>query len=651
MALKKKTGYLTSTVKGRDWGAEHVNDVRRLIGGEIFNGPVFGSKAAMVSDEQRNESVKKLMQQVFQYADQIGMKIIYAMDIDTHSANPQDIILSLPKEARLKTKGTFHLVNPDTDEGYAYYKKRISDLLETYPQIDQIAFWKRRVKYQTPWKDLKYEYFPESWRKEYDEIIANHIEIRDDEFSEPTFPLSKLITTYIKAIEELGYKVEYSCGSWDFPFLKTANVFLPKDIALMPLDYKIAFGDKEISSMLKSIGRERKLYPIVWAHHDDHRYIGKPYTPWKNFSELLKDSNSDGFGIIHWKTRPLDLYFTSLSRQTWSSTENEDLSKTVDYFVQKTFGEGHETLNKYMNSWIREAPMFGRETSDSFFDYGEFIIGEERREPSEFLVDVQKRKQLLEAVNLSKLNKNGLETLQFYKGMEDFFESTIKNQQLVKEAQIAVQNGYLDKAREVILKVDLEESLKKYIDYTSFGERSRGEEAMIISLNLRWIPDVWVLRQLTGLSPIRYNFQPTSHDSLAQWPGHYTYFIDKKNNHWYGLGQKELNVKDVVSDKKILDDITDSYLVLKKSLCLSLKIREFNLSQGDYKLVIHVSNSQDAKIRCAINSKENKLFDDMYNINNGTVNLEFTITDNNNELCIETYKELKVYGIEIIPLL
>jgi len=35
---KKATGYLNNTSSGRDWGNQHVNDVRRMAGGEIFAG-------------------------------------------------------------------------------------------------------------------------------------------------------------------------------------------------------------------------------------------------------------------------------------------------------------------------------------------------------------------------------------------------------------------------------------------------------------------------------------------------------------------------------------------------------------------------------------------------------------------------------------
>jgi len=88
------------------------------------------------------------------------------------------------------------------------------------------------------------------------------------------------------------------------------------------------------------------MYPIIWAHHDDHRYIGRPYTPWENLPEMLKARHSKGFGIIHWTTHPLDLYFTCSARQVWESTENESIQETVDNYVKVPFGENDELAMK-----------------------------------------------------------------------------------------------------------------------------------------------------------------------------------------------------------------------------------------------------------------------------------------------------------------
>lgn len=50
--VAKPVGYLSSTRIGRDWSVNHVNDVRRLPGGEVFDAPVFGSSAAVDGTDQ-----------------------------------------------------------------------------------------------------------------------------------------------------------------------------------------------------------------------------------------------------------------------------------------------------------------------------------------------------------------------------------------------------------------------------------------------------------------------------------------------------------------------------------------------------------------------------------------------------------------------
>ena len=32
------------------------------------------------------------------------------------------------------------------------------------------------------------------------------------------------------------------------------------------------------------LDKEQTMVPIVWAHHDDRTYIGRPYTPFVLFS-------------------------------------------------------------------------------------------------------------------------------------------------------------------------------------------------------------------------------------------------------------------------------------------------------------------------------------------------------------------------------
>ena len=71
------------------------------------------------------------------------------------------------------------------------------------------------------------------------------------------------------------------------------------------------------------------------------------------------------------------------------------------------------------------------------------------------------------------------------------------------------------------------------------GALSRGEQALLIYLNLRWLPYFHDQREAVGLRPVRVNFQPTQHDPLAQGAGHNTFFVDADGAMWRGLGARE----------------------------------------------------------------------------------------------------------------
>ncbi len=178
--MNKPVGYLATSQSGRDWGTQHVNDVRRLIGGELFTEPVFGASIAKVDEERRAPAAMNLMKRVFTHAAQRGMGITFALDADTESANPQEMIATLPASARIAS-GKYQLANPDTPEGYAFYKAQADQLLAAYPQITRLAIWFRNNN--TPWTAIKLEEFPDAWKQEF----------RGDPADASMFAIGKLI--------------------------------------------------------------------------------------------------------------------------------------------------------------------------------------------------------------------------------------------------------------------------------------------------------------------------------------------------------------------------------------------------------------------------------------------------------------------------
>jgi hypothetical protein len=537
---RKASGYLNNTASGRDWGNQHLNEVRRMAGGEIFDGPVFGAEASFASGENKEKEAIELMQQVFQYAEDRGTKVIFALDFDTWMANPQNIIQKMPREAVFEIDG-FLTPNPDHPAGFEYYKQILIALTELYPQIDQLSVWHRRPSLSpglgTIWMNFSYDIFPDHWKIEYNRKMAENPNLERNIESSSMFAYGKLIEAIQRARDEVKPELEISSGSWRFHFIKLADAFFPKDVPLLPLDWDVVFDEPESIETLENAGKNRDIYPIIWAHHDDHRYIGRPYIPWDNLADRLKETNSKGFGIIHWTTHPLDLYFTSSGRQVWKRTANEPLKTTVEHYVATNFGNNHQKLVAYYYDWLTSGPMFGRETSNHFVDLGTQKIGH-GLEPWEEMV--KKSKQRLAMLNeIPGLSQN--EYLQYQKAMEEFYISFFENQILFREAFKLAGNNQTDQAKELLSRAKPVETIQRYADAHKAIGFTRGEKALVFSMNTRWLVDYMNLGQRLGMEPIRFKFSPTYHDPLAQAPGSYSYWIDEDGNWWRSLWEHELN--------------------------------------------------------------------------------------------------------------
>jgi len=526
----KPVGYLSTTVKGRDWGTQHVNDVRRLVGAEgIFDGPVFGCRAAMVPDDQRADAAKALMKQVVAYAEEQGVDVVFALDVDTASANPPNVIETLPESVRFTSRGR-PLANPDTPEGYAYYQTQVETLLGDYPQIDKLVVWFRQGR--TLWRDLKPADFPAAWKPEYEAALAEHPEIAKDPAAPSMFAINKIVLAFRKILDGMGRReVKLGVGSWQYEFMAAADALMPREVAFLPLDWEIRFEQPQVQTELARVGSNRPLLPIVWAHHDDHTYIGRPYTPPANFAGQLESCRAGGFGIIHWTTRPLDLYFKSLAEQTWQRTRDLPLEATCEQMAARTFGpELREPMGEYLLKFVTEGPQFGRETTDRFID-------RPLDDPEGTIARARERLELLERLEVPR--PEAAEHLEYFKLLEQFFIAFYESETELQRSIDLLRRGDLEGSREAMSQCAPEDAIRLYARAANRGRITRGEEALIISMNLRWLPYFEAQRQTLGLRAVRFNFEPTQHDPLAQGAGHRTFFVDPKGRLWLGWGEKE----------------------------------------------------------------------------------------------------------------
>lgn len=557
--IVKPVGYLATTRSGRDWGTQHVNDVRRMIGGEVFDGPVFGASIAQVSDDRRAEAAATLMKNVFAYARSHAMGITFALDVDTESANPQDIIATLPASARFRA-GKFDLPDPDTPEGYAYFKAQIEQLLATYPEITRMAIWFRGER-NSLWRGLTPEDFPALWRTEYERRLQTRPDLRRNIDSPSMFAIARIAAAYRKILDETGHSaVSLGAGSWRFDFLLAADAFLPPGVALIPLDYAYQFPSDPVQEAIRAVSRNRPVIPVVWAQHDDRSFAGRPYTPFPGFASQLRWSNSAGFGIIHWTTRPLDLYFKSLADQVWSASENELLGTTCEHMAERTFGGGaRDAGTRYLLSWIQDAPMFGRETSNTFINQP-LIEG-----PA--LDGSRKRLDLLAA--LRPLTRSL--SVDYFEDWEHFTQDFYRAHAAFERAQAAAGSDNAEQARRELADTSAELAIRQYARTIAHGGASRGEKGILVSLNLRWLPYIVSLRQALALEPVRIKYGPTQHEPLAQGAGANTFYFDDGNRLWRTLGEKETGAQAVAWQAgEVRDELAQTAIRVDKPLSLSI---------------------------------------------------------------------------------
>jgi hypothetical protein len=433
--------------------------------------------------------------------------------------------------------GRMWLADSDTTEGYRYYKAQAEALLAAYPQITCLVVWFRRGG--TPWMEFKVSEMPARWQEEFQAELAQTPDAAKLWHAHNIFAIGKIIGAWERALREAGHeRVQIATGTWDFEFLAPCDRFLPPHVKLIGLDYSVLhdrpqLGDADSRRVLRGVGVHRPVIPVIWAHHDDGNYLGRPYTPFADFDAKLADANASGFGIIHWTTRPLDLFFASHARQVWESRKNEPLRATCAEMAAKLFGEAaRDALAEYLERWVTEAPKFARETSDWFIDRPLTHI-------DQVVAGCQQRLQLLERVNVGALTDEQRQRLDYFRGLEAFIADFHRTHGLFQRSQQLLDAGDLAGARAAMADCRPEPVIEQFAKFSSLGGITRGEQGLVVSLNTRWLAHVVRHRQALGLEPVRVNFAPTSHDPLAQSPGRFTFHFEADNSVWECLGAKE----------------------------------------------------------------------------------------------------------------
>lgn len=543
--VRRPVGWLTTSVKGRDWGAQHVNDVRRIPGAEsgdpLFDGPAFGSSAGLVPDDLRAEAMKTLMGRVFDHARFRGMDVVLAVDVDCQTDHPRAVLDTLPSAAKIEVRtpgGVKAFVHPEHPGGMAVYRQMIENLLEDFPQVTHLVAWFRGKT--SPWgllAHLRVSEMPAEWQSEYQQLEPGFTEaMRHSPAARPPylFALAKIVQALRRILKEMGREdLELLCGSWDMAYLSSFHHFVDRRVPLMVLDYSLQFEHHDFEQTVRGVSGERELIPILWAHHDDHSHIGRSCVPVPRLSSRLERMGVSSFGVIHWTTRPLDLYFKNTCRQVWGATRNEGLLTTTRRMARHLFGENPgESLNDYLYLWITTSPFFGVETNQKFMS-DRFKPFED---PTQQRLLARHRLSLLDATpETEALSDAGRSWLAFYRDAEEF---VIRFQECFQVMQRCEEAG-LEEARALLNRVSPEEVLRAYVRHIRHGETTRGELGVLVSMATRWAVYFQELRQCTGLAPVRWNFGPTQHDPLATLPGFHTFYYEPDGTVRLQLGEQE----------------------------------------------------------------------------------------------------------------
>lgn len=530
--IRKPVEGLTTSLRGREWGTQNVNDVRRLIGAAgIFSAPVFGSEAAMVPDERRTEAATELMQRVFAFARSRGMEVNLAVDVDTESALPRNIVDTLPERARFPGWNQYPIPNPEVPEGYAFYRSQVRFLLAHYPTLTRLTLWKRVGR--TPASQVDPQNLPEAWRPEF-EKLAKGLAGDQRQIGAGHLVVNHMARAFRRALQELGRPdIPLGVGTWHIEFMEIADRFFDPALAFYALDGTRRLPEEATRRMMRSCCVQRSKVTFAWAHHDDATYAGRPFTPFANYAGLLESSGSAGYGVIHWTWRPLDLFFKSLAQQVWKHTVNEPLRTTAEEMAARTFGAAaRQAGGRYLERWVQEAPQFGRETSNFFMDPDYFtdeLSEQVLRGSEERLAELARLRPL---VGDTEVNKS---SLAYFEDWEEYVRRLHSSGRNLTRARRAYENGDLAASIRLLSEHPVERVVEQFADAARRLPVTPGEQGLLLSLNTRFYPYSVMLRQLARAEPIRFRFLRYEHSALAQGPGRGLFYFDRARNLWYSF--------------------------------------------------------------------------------------------------------------------
>ena len=133
---------------------------------------------------------------------------------------------------------------------------------------------------------------------------------------------------------------------------------------------------------------------------------------------MLYEVITSGFGVIHWMSRPFDIYFKNLQNQVWSNSLNESGDETCSKMALDYFGTSqHKQMTDYLINWMSTAPQFGRETG---------YLGQTGVENHDERISLcDKRLSLLNKIDKIAFTTSALNRYKYFYGHEEWIKFVI----------------------------------------------------------------------------------------------------------------------------------------------------------------------------------------------------------------------------------
>ena len=596
---ERPVGWMNSTRKGRTYAVEHIWDVRNIPGAEgLYEEAWFGSEAAKVPDEERVQASRDLMAAVFAEAHKYGLKNVWAIDVDTYEAHPQEMIESVLNEDEYFTAKArnWKLIKPDTQGGYRWHKTLMQELTETMPDIDRLIVWVRAYT-MSPVMAMTPDQLPSDWQADLTARVGELPEIKNMGNYNPAgiYYASKVADAWEQALAELDHDIEVGFGSWTWQDDKfvTAHRLFPEDAPFYQKDYGNSISRGR--SVFSDIETDRHVVPIAYVHHDDGHQCGPPLKLPKDLLGNLQNMNATGHSGVIWLTRPLDIYFRSAWDRLWYSGRDRTHEDACERMAADFVGPAaQEPFADFLEEWTAKGITFGRETSDQFgpIKRGDDVI--ENRDDKAG----QKMERLVERVEKSQSKTRPL--LQEASALADsedaqahirYFNEYLDWVKLYFEAQLARANA----DQNVLLQRPEEKAIRAFSQAALAYEPTAGERGQVASLAARWQTFFVQQRQHLGLEPIRLRCMPTNHDFNARKRGEQTFHYDTQGGTWRVLGQEETKHEAVLDAASTGNAITDAWIQSENTLTLDLQdVRgETELPGGTYQVSVYLPDPID----------------------------------------------------------